>query len=458
LTFENTDLGSAERLIHNYGDRILDCRDEKGWYLWDGTKWKLNINDAEVTEFAKETARRIAQEPHKSAKKWSESSQSKSKITSMYELAKSDERIRITSNMFDRQPTDWLLNVSDGTVDMTTGTLLSHNPENLITMQANVRYDEDAACPRWQAFVREVLGGDTEVSDYVQRLLGNCLIAGNQDQVFPIFHGDGANGKSTMLNVLGHLLDDYAKAAQVDTFMDASTVSPRPDLIRLNRARLVIVTEVNPGDTLSESLVKQMTGGDVLAARDLYKGTEQFKPKLLPIMAANYLPRVSGDSYAIWRRLKVIPFGEPIPPAQRDPKLQEKLLAEGSGILNWLIEGALKWKQRDLQTDVPTAVAEATDAYKPDLEWLNDFLKACCTPKTGGRTRTTDLYVAYKVWIEKMGPHAMKKNDFQTMMEQEGFKRTKSCYKYYRGLDLVDPPLRDQYGKEMQCKEIPAAS
>ena len=85
---------------------------------------------------------------------------------------------------------------------------------------------------------------------------------------------------------------------------------------------------------LSESFIKEMTGGDAISARFLYAEYFEFTPEFKIIIAGNHQPVIRGDDTGIWRRLHLVPFTVTIPPEQRDPKLPETLRAELPGILN----------------------------------------------------------------------------------------------------------------------------
>lgn len=138
-----------------------------------------------------------------------------------------------------------------------------------------------------------------------------------------ILWGTGANGKSTFLNTLQTLFGDYACSTGTETFMK-KTSEQSNDLARLKGTRLVTTTEVEQGKALSESLIKQITGGDEITARFLYGEFFSFKPTFKIYMATNHKPKIRGADNGIWRRIKMIPFTVTIPPEQRDNDLGEK--------------------------------------------------------------------------------------------------------------------------------------
>lgn len=232
----------------------------------------------------------------------------------------------------------------------------------------------------------------------------------------------------------------------------------RTDLARLKGARLITASESDDGQPISEAVMKQITGGDAIVARHLYAKEFEFVPQFTIFLATNHKPHVRGVNEAIWRRLKLVPFKVEIPRDQRDPDLEQKLLTERSGILNWLLEGCRRWKQEGLNSNVPTAVQQATSDYKSDSDRLSDFFNECCAlpPNVGTNARalTSDLYRAYTVWCGLEGDKPVSRKSFTDMMEERGYPRTKSngC-QWYTGLNLAHPPQKDQYGHEVQYKQ-----
>ena len=65
----------------------------------------------------------------------------------------------------------------------------------------------------------------------------------------------------------------------------------------------------------------------------------------------------------------MIPFRQKFEGGQKDPALLEKLKAEAPEILNWAIEGCLRWQKEGL--DAPAVVAHATNEYQTESDVLN---------------------------------------------------------------------------------------
>lgn len=196
-------------------------------------------------------------------------------------------------------------------------------------------FDPGAGCPRWQRFLREVFGDDEELIGFVRRLVGYSLTGDTREHALIVFHGAGANGKTTFVETWKKLLGDCARTAAFDSFARArGDRGVRNDLARLHGARLVVASESGEGRKLDEATVKQLTGGDTVTARFLYGEHFEFRPQFKLCLVTNHRPQVSGDDDAIWRRLRLVPF-EVSFQGREDLKLPTELRQELSGILAW---------------------------------------------------------------------------------------------------------------------------
>ena len=252
--------------------------------------------------------------------------------------------------------------------------------------------------------------------------MGYALSGDVSEQCLFILWGTGANGKSTFLNVLQYLFGDYACSTMIETFMKKSSEQSN-DLARLKGARLVTTSEVEQGKPLSESLIKTVTGEDELTARFLYGEYFSFKPTFKIFMATNHKPKIRGADNGIWRRIKMIPFTVTIPPEQRDKKLTEKLIAENSGILNWLIKGYAMWRKEGLSE--PDAIRNANEEYRMDMDSVGTFINDCfdIDASLQWRLNNTMLYNTYIKWCNANNERVMSQKWLTMRMSEKGFKR-----------------------------------
>ena len=107
----------------------------------------------------------------------------------MLGLAEKEVGIPVTPEELDADP--WLLNVTNGTIDLRTGELREHRPEDLITKLVPVDYDPDAACPTWLQFLHDIMGARQALVDFLQRAVGYALTGSTREQVLFLMHGTG---------------------------------------------------------------------------------------------------------------------------------------------------------------------------------------------------------------------------------------------------------------------------
>src|SRR5207249_10580131 len=178
-----------------------------------------------------------------------------------------------------------------------------------------------AACPTWCAFLARVLDGNQRLIGFMRRYIGYSLTGSTREQALAVGYGPtGANGKTTLVKAAISILGDYSQSVPMDTFLASRhTDTARPDLARLRGARLVAAVESESGRRFAEALVKQVTGGDVVVARRLYREHFEFTPNFKLIIVTNHRPTIRGTDNAIWRRVRLVPFTVTIPPEERDP-------------------------------------------------------------------------------------------------------------------------------------------
>jgi putative DNA primase/helicase len=447
---ELTDMGNARRLVQLHGNDLRYCYAWSQWFVWDGNRWRRD-ETGEVYRRAKAAARSIYLEAaesededrQKALAKHAFKTQGAERLKAMMFLAQSEPDIPVRVAEWNTPP--WLLCCPNGTVDLQTGEIAPSRPENLITKVTGAAYDTSAAAPVWEAFLERVLP-DADVRAFVQRAIGYGLSADVSEQVLFFLYGSGSNGKSTLLGAIMNALGDYAMQAAADLLIQKeSTGGPNNDIAELFAARFVATIEVEDGKRMAESLVKQITGGDRIKARFMRQDFFEFEPTHKIYLAANHRPVIRGNDYAIWRRIRVIPFDVQIPDEEKDPTLPEKLRAELPGILAWAVRGCMEWRRIGLKP--PAKVLSATDEYREDMDTLGDFIKDSCILKPALEVTAADIYAAYLKWCEENSDRPLGKKNFGTRLrEQKGVKTgdhigPKEARGWF-GIALLDPGAR----------------
>jgi putative DNA primase/helicase len=231
-----------------------------------------------------------------------------------------------------------------------------------------------------------------------------------------VLHGGGRNGKGTMIETMRDVVgSDYAAIAPTEMLLTSREGGIPNDLARLRGVRLVTASETAEGRRLDESKVKALTGGDSVTARFMRGEWFDFRPVFTIWLSTNHRPAIRGTDDGIWSRLRLIPFNvrfyrpdEPHPPdlpADRiaDLDLPKKLLAEGSGILRWMVEGATEWRRRG-SLDTPAIVRAATEKYRASEDLLGEFIAERCVIEDNAEIPSKDLYAAYVAWSNDTKP------------------------------------------------------
>lgn len=402
----HTDLGNTLYLTLLHGSKIRYCYPKNKWYVWDGTRWKPD-DTGRIYSLAKNTVHKMYHRAQsgsggieKNAARHAIASEARRAIDAMVELARSESGIPILPAELDADP--WLLNLENGTLNLETGKLGKYKKKDLITKLAPVKYDAEAKCPLWDKFLERVLGGNWELIEYLRRAVGYTLTGDTSEHVLFFLYGTGANGKTTFLHTLQTILGDYSCQADPDLLLSTSSSQHPTNIARLEKVRLTVCMEVGEGRAMKTSLMKQLTGGDKRTARRMRQDFREYEPTDKIWLGANNKPRVRGQELAIWRRIKLIPFTVTIPEGDQDKHLAGKLIAEGSGILNWALVGCERW-QFESGLDEPGEVKSATADYKSESDPLNEFVEDYCNVDPNVDTAIVDLYESYLAWASTEG-------------------------------------------------------
>jgi putative DNA primase/helicase len=433
-----TDMANATRLADEGAGRIAHVEEMKDkWYVYDNGRLSLMAKTA-IVPFVKAVARRLYEEAAElnadARRTQQEIAQSLGNLSkaaldtkraeieaikeradrrrvgamrlesrdgcyAAIELAKAEPRVHVDLKQIDAHPT-WL-NTPTGTLDLLTGDVWEHRFEDYLTRVTAAAYDPLARCPRWEAFLTDVIPSP-EVRSFMQRSVGLTLTDISSEQCLWFLYGLGRNGKTTFLNAIRSVLGDYAAAVPASTLMvKAHGDDKRNDVARLRGARFVAANEAEDGQQMVEALIKQLTGEDPITVRFLYAEFFEFKPTFKIFLAANHKPAIRGQDVAMWRRIHVVPFTETIPLNKVDKSLPAALAAEASGILNWAIAGFKAWQDGGLQP--PAEVTQATEEYKDESDPLGEFFDEHTVKDSKRSVLASALYKEYLAWAQSDG-------------------------------------------------------
>jgi putative DNA primase/helicase len=399
-----TDMGNARRMARLFGDRVRYCK-QFDWLIYDGKRWVVD-HSYQVQGFAKATVRHMYEEaariPDEDSRKalaaFAMKCESASRIAAMIQLLPSEPQVSIGYDVFDQDRMS--LNLANGTLDLRTGQLRPHSKDDFITKLAPVNYDSKATCERWERFVSEIMGGDSEMVGFLQRLLGYSLTGETKEQVWVFLWGKGENGKGTLLEAISHVLGDYAANTPPETFLESSGNAIRNDLARLRGARLITASEP-PNRKFDPAVLKTFTGQDPITARFLHREFFEFQPEGKLFFSANHRPAVRDTSHGFWRRVLLIPLTQLFTGEKKDARLRESLKRESPGILNWLVQGCLEWQETGLRP--PAKVIDAVADYRSETDVLAEFLENHCFIERSESVSVKDMYASYLGYCDEKG-------------------------------------------------------
>ena len=445
-----TDKGNARRVVERHGGDLRYCNPFKSFFVWDGRRWAEDLT-GEAERRVKETQdhcyalaaaelggagddddkrRKAARAEVQNVIRWEHYGRTLASLAHV----RSEPGIPVLPAQLDGDP--MLLNVANGTIDLRAGVLRPHRREDLITKLAPVEFREDAECPLWMQFLRRAMGGNDALVCYLQRVAGYCLTGDVSEQTLWFLHGGGGNGKSTFLGALLDLLGDYGTQATSELLMARNHEAHPAERADLFGRRCVATIETEEGKRMAEALMKQLTGCDRIKARKMHKDFFEFTPTHKILLAANHKPTVRGTDFAVWRRIKLIPFTVTIPEPEKDRQLPEKLKRERPGILRWMVAGCVAWGRRGLEE--PEEVRAATAEYQAEQDTLGEFVAACCVVAEGARVKASELLEAYTRWS---GDKHMNPKRFGRMVRDRGFEAVRDGKGvHYHGLEIRPEP------------------
>ncbi len=424
------DIGLGRRIVTEAGGRLRYVTDRGIWVRWTGTHWEDDPNGMEPQRIAKAVAsslwtEMVARGPEQTGLplfRFVQGAGSRRSIEAAIALARSEPAVEARSSDFDVDP--WLLNCANGILDLKALTLRPHDPAVLLTKIAGAAFDPTANCPKWRAFIDAVTCGDDDLAKFQQRSFGLALSADQSEQRIWMHYGEGSNGKGTALSVLKSVMGTYAGPAPVEVLLANGRDRDREIGVgKLVGKRFAFAQEADDGMRLSEATVKALTGSDPLPARYLFQNGFETFPTWHLHLAMNDKPAIRGTDHGIWRRVTLVPWSHTFDgPAKRDRgEVEADLMAEASGILNWLLFGLTEWRQSGLRP--PEAVMQATAGYRADSDSVRAWIADACVVEPEAVAGATDLFNDYTIWCKRAGYRGVTQAKFGKTLDDLGHRK-----------------------------------
>ena len=446
--YGRTDSANARRLIHFMkGDfRFVP---ELGWLRWEGQRyvpdkeksiWQTAIDAAFFALEAGASGEQL---------KWAEASANKERLQNAAVIAATDPEVLCQAVDLDADANG--ICTPSGIVNLRTGELRpAKKGIDLNTRQTTVPVG-DVPTPLWNQFLAEVIEDEDRIL-YLQELLGAALFGDSRFHVLPVLVGTGANGKSTLLDVVAKILGDYSATMPENFLLESGTSAHPTEIARLRGVRFAVASETRPDGRFNEARVKMLTGGDMLSARFMNQNFFDFKPTHTLFLAVNHLPEVKSGGDGFWRRLRKLDFRKTVPPEKRKENLAELMVEqEGPGILKWIIEGAVRITEFGMTE--PDSVKIATQAYRHEEDHIAKFLDEKVILADNASVTKTAVYNAYRDWCGENGEKSVPQNNFNRELKSRlGVAESTSVgFKMFVGMDLLKI---DSYNNEMSIRNM----
>lgn len=444
---DNSDAGNEAVFEMFFGEEYRYNVTGRQWLRWNGVYWEpdtLNSIDRAMLAVANARLDAVAKAPddeRAAAMKQVLRLKNVRNRQAALESATSNPRFARRAEDFDQ--CDYLFACAGGVIDLRDGEFRPGRRGDMLTKASKVEWNPAASCQAWLKFLGEVFPGNPEMIAFLQRAVGYSLTGSTREEVFFILHGGGRNGKGTFLRVLSEVFGDYAGTAEFSTLLAGkeNARAPRNDIASMAGKRLVAAQESREGARFDESLIKTLTGGDLITARFLHREFFTFKPTWKIWLATNHRPEIRGTDTGIWSRPRLIPFDVSFE-GREDKTLKSRLLhpTNLSGVLNWAIEGCLLYQQ-DGELKYPEAVIRATAEYKSDSDLIGRWIEECCVVGEGFSAYARPLYQEFSKWASQSGEQGMTETAFGRRMADLGHRKghTKRGAKYEGiGLSAMD--------------------
>lgn len=316
----------------------------------------------------------------------------------------------------DRNP--YILPFKNGVYDLVKGQFRDGTPHDYTSMTCGMDYvpndyAEGKKCKKELIkFIEDILPNKA-VREYALTALASSLDYVNREEKFYIIIGSGRNGKSLLMQLHQEVLGNFSCALPVSliTQKRAESSKPVPEIVKMDLKRHCLIKEPDTANiSLNTGIIKELTGNDLISARNLYENDNEFRVASKLFLMTNTLPDVYADDPAIWDRIRVIEF--PIhfcdPKHIKNPDIDKpidntikmKLSGWKQPYVELLLEYYEKYKKQSIIHE-PKEVVGATINYRERNNTLLQFLNEKVEDKDRNSATVSELYNVYQLWFNE---------------------------------------------------------
>lgn len=452
----------AALMMKQYGACVRFCKTFNSWLHYTGKKWEP-LTRAEMFNYAKKTIDSIKNAILAEIKNTPGDSERMKDLTAF---------LNRVITQYDRKPladivgtaeglgpcdaaifdtASNLLNCDNGVLDLKTGQLQQHKPEQMLMKNTGVAYTGKYHSSLWRDTVADILP-DPATRAYMQKALGYALTGSVKRHECYFLKGDGGNGKGIILETVAAVMGDYATTIPIDVLLtsrdDKDTGrGPTPQIAKLKGVRLAICSESELGRTFNAATLKYLTGGDRLTGRMLHQNPIEFEPTHKIFFSSNYSPMLKdSNDKGVRRRLVIIPFNVTFSKeaGNLDLNLGEKLATKENheDVLTWLVEGWQKYQREGLEPS--TQMKNEMADYYDSNDYIGDFILNHCDLGEGRKILRSALYGAFRqVHFNECGQYPMSARSFYQIIEKRPgiSQKRENGGRYLIGIDLRLKPI-----------------
>lgn len=345
-------------------------------------------------------------------------------------------------------------------IDLETGKKIERTINDYFTFEIDCDYNENDTTEEADNFFMSIMNNNIENCKYLQKVIGSFLVSQEEAQSIYIFWGNGSNGKSALMSLISKVMGNFYSPVDKGIFIDnknKNNLGPKPELLVLKDIRVAVISETDSNEKLNQTLLKELSGGDTITARNLFSKTPiKFKPRLSPVILTNNKPIFDSKDDGMIRRIKLIPFkakfkdnpdykkGEQKLNRYLVKQLSEKYLNQ---ILKWMVQGAVEFIKDPNMTPTDDLLKDM-ESYLSEIDpstnyFTNNIIR---TNDMKDRVKVGDLYSNFKQWLFENGiTIPVKKTDFiKTMDKTIGEQKKINGYYYYTNIKIIDDDISDE--------------